>query len=247
MKKVGGAQPWESLYTVLADERKGSAEQEAGLGMADPAAAGFSPEGQQMLTLPGGEDDNEASQPVQLHGRYVLWPIKSGFLLLDQRAAHERILYEKYRGRLAAEAGMVQRQLFPQTLELSPADAVTLKELLPAVNALGFDLQAAENDTFVVHGTPADCAEMDDRLAVDELLAAFRRLGDIGELKPRERVARSLARSYAMPPGRTLDATAMRDLVDRLFACETPYAAPDGQATFLTFTLDELAARFRKR
>jgi DNA mismatch repair protein MutL len=237
---AGGRQPWEALFEVLDRERAGNAEGERG-----PSAEGPS---RRTLTLPGTEEgDAPSSAPVPLHGRYVFCPIKSGFLLVDQRIAHERILYEKYRRRLAAGAGASQRELFPATLELGPADAATLADLLPAIAALGFDVQRAGPTTFTVHGTPADCAEMDGRLAVDELLEAFRRLEEVPDLAPRDRAARSLARSYAMPYGRRLAPEAARELIDALFACEAPYAGPDGQPTFLTFTLDELAARFRRR
>jgi DNA mismatch repair protein MutL len=259
-KDAQGRQPWEALFEVLEEERKGDAENEQGPasgGSADPAP------GSSTGTAPGNSDAVEEPQAlwesaqhaapdaeiVQLHRRFLLCPVKSGFLLVDQRIAHERVLFEKYRRRLAEGAGASQRQLFPAQIDLGPADAATLKELLPAFQALGFDIAPADagEGQFLVHGTPADCAEMDGRLAVDELLAYFRRLGEVQELGPRDRVARSLARSYAIPHGKTLSLEARRELIDALFACEAPFAGPGGNPTFLTFNNTELAQRFHRR
>jgi len=254
---VGGAQPWEALFEVAARERAGDAESERVPG------GGREPEQQPpgwganerpspgMLTFVGetAEElgDPERAEPYALHGRFILCPIKSGLLILDQRAAHERILYEKYLQRLEAGAGSCQRQLFPQTIELSAGDAELLRSLLPAVNSLGFDLQPFGPQAFVMHGLPADCLEMDEKLAVDELLEAFRSLGEVPGLSPRDRVARSLAKTYAIPAGRRLGAAEMRELIDGLFACTVPYSAPDGNLTCITLGLSELATRFKKR
>ncbi len=254
MQRSGsGARPWEALFEIAARERAGNAESEriperfpvpADLpGGVDPSNITLTlvSEMEQSLTEQG------TVKPVQLHGRYILSPIKSGMLVLDQRAAHERILYEKYLNRLEAGAGSSQRQLFPVTVELSTSDAGLLREMLPAVNSLGFDIQPFGHQSFVVHGFPADCGEMDERLAVDELLEAFRSFGELPGLQPRHRVARSLARAYAIPAGRKLAAAEMRELIDGLFACQVPYAAPDGNHTFFTLGLSELASRFKKR
>ena len=260
-RNASGAQPWEALFEIAAKERAGDAESERfpdrDTATADPdgiaggPASPFDLNQSHTLTVASemeeGLLDPTLSEPTQWHGRYILCPIKSGMLVLDQRAAHERVLYEKYLQRLEQGAGSSQQQLFPVTVELSPSDAQMLRELLPAVNALGFDIQPFGPHAFVVHGFPADCREMDEQLAVDELLESFRSLGEVSGLKPRERVARSLARAYAIPAGRKLATDEMRGLIDELFACKVPYAAPDGNLTFFTLGLDEIAARFRKR
>lgn len=264
-KDAEGRQPWEALFDVLEAERKGDAELEQG-----PAGTASDQNSPDALgeSDPGMWSAEEAMAPdaeiVQLHRRFLLCPVKSGFLLVDQRIAHERVLFEKYRQRLADGAGASQRQLFPARLELGPADAATLRELLPAFQALGFDIvqegvsqpaQESSGETsasgedpnaFLVHGTPADCAEMDGRLAIDELLAHFRRLGEVQELGPRDRVARSLARSYAIPHGRVLSPEGRRALIDALFACDVPFVGPGGNPTFLTFDNADLAKRFHR-
>lgn len=245
-KDAQGRQPWEALFEVLEDERKGDAESEA---YAPQDGGGPSGVDEPQALWDAEDKVSTDAEIVQLHRRYLLCPVKSGFLLVDQRIAHERVLFEKYRHRLAEGAGASQRELFPARLELGPADAATLRELLPAFQALGFDIapETDGSDHFLVHGTPADCAEMDGRLAVDELLEHFRRLEEVKELGPRDRVARSLARSYAIPYGKALSPEACRALIDALFACQAPYAGPAGNPTFLTFNNTELAQRFYRK
>ncbi len=72
--------------------------------------------------------------PYQIHGQYIVSHIKSGFLLIDQQAASERILYERYLDALRQQPAAVQQLLFPKNIELSPADAALLRSILPEVN-----------------------------------------------------------------------------------------------------------------
>jgi DNA mismatch repair protein MutL len=260
----GGTPPWEELFQIAARERAGNAESER---VAEPGSVSLvrRPDYEQQDPLVGDLPPTDAalgllqasafpeeeglaeSSLVQLHRRYLLCQVPGGLLLVDQRAAHERILFEKYQARLAAGAGSSQRQLFPSTLELSEADASLLSELLPAINLLGFDIQPFGPRSFVVHGFPADCLEMDEKLAVDELLESFRSLGELGQLSPRDKVARSLARTYAIPHGRELSASAMRELLSQLGSCRTPYAAPDGSPLWWLLELDEIGRRMKRR
>ncbi len=272
-RSASGARPWEALFEIAARERAGNAESERVLrpqggfrqedALGTDGLSGSETEGgpefrdlsNPMLTLASAMEqagveqgwEGESPAPFQLHGRYVMSAIKNGLIVLDQRAAHERILFEKYLGLLKEGRGGTQRQLFPQTLELSAADAVLMRELLPEVRLLGFDLEPFGGEAFVVHGYPAECEEMYERPALDELMEAFRRFGELRELSARERVARGMARTYSIKSGRKLSTKEMRELIDSLFACELPQSTPDGHPTFYTLSLDEIASRFKKR
>ncbi|HRF40163.1 MAG TPA: DNA mismatch repair protein MutL, partial [Saprospiraceae bacterium] len=170
--------------------------------------------------------------------------IKSGFLLIDQQAAHERILYEQYLRVLGEQAASVQHQLFPRTVALPPADAVLLREIRPQVNLLGFDIQEFGQNTFVINGLPAEMAGKKDELAILEtLLEQFRQNNEL-QLDVRDNLARSMARSAAIRRGAPLTVPEMQSLIDRLFACEMPYKSPAGRQCFVTFELEDLARRF---
>src|SRR5690606_39905153 len=95
-------------------------------------------------------------QPFQLHNRYIVSQIHSGFILIDQQAAHERILFEQFSQQLENRQGASQQSLFPQTVSLNAADFALISDLLPDIQALGFQIREFGKQTFVVEGIHAD-------------------------------------------------------------------------------------------
>lgn len=183
-------------------------------------------------------------EPYQIHGQYIVSQIKSGFLLIDQQAASERILYERYLEALGNQPIATQQVLFPKTIELAPANAELLRDILPEVNRLGFDVAEFGPNTFVVHGTPADMAAgQDEQALLEKLLYQYKSDLEL-ELGTHENLARALARSAAIRRGQALAAPEMQDLIDQLFACATPFKSPGGRNCFITFELEELTKRF---
>jgi DNA mismatch repair protein MutL len=185
-----------------------------------------------------------AVDPCQVHASYIVSPIKSGFLLIDQQAAHERVLYEQYRRLLRQQTAATQRQLFSRTITLSPADAALMDELLDTINQMGFDVRRFGGETFVVNGAPADLAgKYDETALLEQLLEQYKKNVEL-ELEPRDNIARALAKSAAIKRGQPMSKEEMRALIDRLFACENPFKSPSGRNCFLTFELEELEKRF---
>ena len=183
-------------------------------------------------------------EPYQIHGQYIVSHIKSGFLLIDQQAASERILYERYAEALGNQPMATQNALFPKTIELPPADAMLLRSILPEVNRLGFDIAEFGGSAFVVHGTPAELSgNQSEELLVEKLLAQYKENLDL-ELGLNDSLARAMARSAALRRGQSLSIAEMQDLTDRLFACATPYASPSGKNCFLAFDLETLRKQF---
>jgi DNA mismatch repair protein MutL len=185
--------------------------------------------------------------PFQLHNRYIVTQIKSGFMLIDQQAAHERILFEKYMQTLANKTPGSQQQLFPKNITVSNADAELLKEILPDIQSLGFDVQEFGQNTFVLHGIPSDLTVFDENKILETLLEQYKNNITNVRFSKREGLARALARQAAIKSGQELSAKEMKMLIDRLFACEMPYTAPNGKMTFITFSLEELAKQFQKK
>ena len=186
----------------------------------------------------------ETKPLYQIHSTYVVSHIKSGYILLDQQAAHERILFEKYLAALNEKQNFTQKELFPKTINLTPADADLMKNLLPQINMLGFDIQDFGNNAFVIHGIPADLKTgKDEQKIIERLLEQFKSNQEL-DLNIQENIARSMARSAAIKKGQTLTQEEMRELVDKLFACEMPFTSPTGKKCFVTFELEELAKKF---
>jgi len=230
---------WEKMYEGLGNDPTAGSDQEEGKPLTlESSWSDESPTG----TSEAGIQEQKA--PVQIHRTYILNQIKSGFLLIDQQAAHERILYEQYLDILSAQSGVSQNQLFSKTIDLVPADADILRSILPEVNQLGFDIQDFGKNTFVVNGIPAELAGKKDELElIHHLMDQFKKGLEI-KLDIQDNIARSMAKSAAVKRGQVLDVSEMRMLIDKLFACAIPYKSPSGRNCLHTFELNELAKLF---
>ena len=185
-------------------------------------------------------------QFFQIHNRFIMSQIKSGFMLINQQAAHERILYERFLNQLQNQSGVSQQSLFPQSLTLNGADFELLRELMPDIRALGFDLREFGKNTVVVEGIPADLNNVGEHELLEHLLEGFKNNQSILKLDKRDNLARSLARNAAIKAGTKLSAEEMNQLTDQLFACQMPNVALNGKPVISTFTLNELLERFEK-
>jgi DNA mismatch repair protein MutL len=183
-------------------------------------------------------------RPVQLHQRYILSTIRSGIILIDQRRAHQRILYEKAIQGLAMRQPALQQQLFPITIELSPSDAATLTNLLDDLRIMGIEAEPFGGNAFVVQALAPFIAEDSVLDVIDGIISEFRESGAAGGNKKQERLAMSLARNAAIPHGRNLITEEMTSLIDELFGCDQPYAAPNGKPTMINLSLEEIGKRF---
>ena len=201
-------------------------------------ASGATPE------VDAGETDRPETLLWQLHQTYILTQIRSGLMVVDQNAAHERILYERALHSLEDGFDLSQQLLFPHTLDFSPADYEILKELMPDLRSLGFDIEFFGGRSVVVRGVPAEIRAGDERSMIEDILAQYKSYGDSPQVKKRERLARSLARRSAIKPGEKLTVKEMRGLIDQLFLCEMPYACPHGRPTMVKITIEELNKRF---
>jgi len=195
-------------------------------------------------------DDEEGSfsksmkEPYQIHGQYIVSHIRSGFLLIDQQAASERILYERYLAALGNQPIATQQALFPKNIELPPADAALLRDILPEVNCLGFDISEFGGNTFVIHGAPADAgAGLQEEALLEKVLNQYKDNLEL-QLGIQDNLARSMARNAALRRGRVLTVREMQDLIDELFACAIPFQSPSGRNCFISFDLEELQKRF---
>ena len=201
------------------------------------------------VTIPVQDQEVSKSserQLFQIHNRYILSQIKSGFMLINQQAAHERILYERFLQQLDNHSGTSQQSLFPQSVTLQGSDFELLKELMPDIRALGFDIREFGKNTVVVEGIPADLSNVAEHALLEHLLEGFKNNLAILKLDKRDNLARSLARNGAIKAGTKLSLEEMNLLIDQLFACQMPNIALNGKPVISTFTMNELAERFDK-
>ncbi|MCU0319626.1 MAG: DNA mismatch repair endonuclease MutL [Flavobacteriales bacterium] len=189
----------------------------------------------------------DGERPVfQLHARYIMAQLRSGLLVVDQQRAHERILYERNLKLLEQGAGLSQTELFPRHVELSATDLALVEEVLPELRSMGFDLALFGGRTLQVNGMPAEASDEDPGHLLETLLEQLKRERSSLRNERHTVLARSMARSMAIRPGRVLSVTEMHDLIDRLFACEHPHHTPLGKPTLLTIGSEELSERFER-
>ncbi|MFN0175065.1 MAG: DNA mismatch repair endonuclease MutL [Saprospiraceae bacterium] len=195
------------------------------------------------------DDDSESfskgqREPYQIHDQYIVSHLKSGFLLIDQQAASERVLYERYLAALENQPIATQKALFPKTIELSAADAALLRDILEEVNCLGFEIAEFGGNTFAIHGSPAELrGGHAEEMLLEKVLTQYKGNLEL-QLGTWDNLARSMARNAALRRGQSLTPQEMQDLVDRLFACSVPYNSPSGRKCFIQFDLEDLQKQF---
>jgi len=177
---------------------------------------------------------------LQLHGTYIVVTTGTGFLIVHQQNAHERILYERFAAAFAGKPIATQQSLFPATLNLPPADAVVLNELLPDLNELGYHIEPFGNNAFVVQGTPADIEQGSETVAIEKMLEQYKHFSNDLKFSKREKLFRSLAWQQSVKAGTALSPKEMQSLIEELFACATPNTTPNGKPTYTEFNKNEL-------
>jgi DNA mismatch repair protein MutL len=197
---------------------------------------------QQALPL---ENYNHSNSLIQLKNRYILTPVKSGLMLIDQCRAHERILYEQYIRSFAMNYPVAQRTLFPETIELDPADYLMIREIIDDLHTIGMGVRDFGPNTVVIDGYPADSHNESPKELLEIFLEIYKSTeGDI-KTNVRGKIARSLAVAGSVKYGEALSQKLMQELVDGLFACESPGYSPSGKPVVVIMGIEEVEKRFK--
>jgi len=221
------AKNWGSLYEIV----KENVAEQSSLYAPDTREEEFAPLRKQLL---------------QLQNRYIISPIKSGLMLIDQQAAHERILYERFLLHLDDRKGASQQSLFPQTVTLSPGDYELARSLLDDIKSLGFEVREFGRNTLVIEGIPVDLGSnnLNETALFEHLIEGYKNSRQELKLDKRDALARSMARNSAVRSGTVLDQVEMNTLIEQLFACKTPNFSISGRPVIQTITLAELDKKF---
>jgi DNA mismatch repair protein MutL len=196
--------------------------------------------------LTGKEEKPQESQRklFQIKNKYILCPVKSGIMLIDQKRAHERVLYERFIDCLSNNNAFAQTTMFPETIELNPADYFVLKEIEEELNILGFDIQHLGNNVISLSSQPAGSSSNPVKI-LETLLEEYKNKQTDPSIGVKEKVASAMARASAIPYGKVLAQSEMEDLFDALFACNAPNYSPTGKPVINIITLEELDKRFK--
>ena len=183
----------------------------------------------------------------QLHDRFILTQLRGGLMIVDQCAAHERILYEVALRNLNSGVGLSQQLLFPVLLNLDPADCALVRQLERELAALGFGLKVEGSRHVHVSGVPSDVRVGAEKDILTNVLEQYKANERDLKLEARDNLARSVAARGAIRPGVSLGEDEMRTLIDQLFQCKYPQVSPRGSPTVIRVTLEELQSRFSGR
>ncbi len=185
----------------------------------------------------------------QVGNTYVIAEGPEGLYLIDQHAAHERVLYERCLS--AARAGRPETQglLEPLTVELSAAHRALVEEQRGELERLGFDIEHFGDDAYVVRSVPPAIAAGDvvSRRIVEVLDRALRDAEADTQRDPTHRLAASVACHGAVRAGMPMSDVEQRELLRQLEECESPRTCPHGRPTMLHLTADALAREFRRK
>jgi DNA mismatch repair protein MutL len=181
---------------------------------------------------------------IQVKGRFILTPVMSGIMLIDQKRAHERVLFESFIQSMAFNKGLSQKSLFPKTIELSADDFSLVMELKDTLAHIGFGIEAFGKNTIVVNSYPADASDIDPQELLDEMLNEYKISEDSKKVNIKEKIAIALAKASAVRYGHKMSTNEMRELFDKLFASEMPNYSPAGKPIIQIINMKELESRF---
>ncbi len=200
-----------------------------------------------QLSIPsvGSIDGTTSVDYFQLKGRYVLTSVKSGLMMVDQHRAHVRILFDRYLAHIKEKKGVSQRLIFPEMIQLSPAQGVQLMAVMTDFEALGFDITDMGGGAYAVNAIPAGIEGVDIATLVDRMLDTATHTGGDVSNDIHEAISLALAESAAIPYGQFLSVMEMERLLSDLFMLTMPNYTPDGKTIVSIFTEDELLKRFR--
>jgi DNA mismatch repair protein MutL len=186
----------------------------------------------------------EQNHFFQIKKRYIATMVKSGLMLIDQKKAHERILFEEFSHSLKSNSKASQLNLFPISFEAHAYESDLLKEMLPDFRLLGFDIEEFGKNTYVINGVPSDLKTENIESTLHELLHSYEDNKNNIQLDAKDNLALSLAKSTSVKYGQSLSQEEMRNLTDRLFACKTPNITFDGKKTIIIIDYEDINKRF---
>jgi DNA mismatch repair protein MutL len=221
------------------------------VGLQQESQAGFAATGHHFeneeITARLFEEPNQetpASKPYQLQRKYIVSPIKSGIVIVDQQRAHQRILYEQLLVSITVQQAQSQQLLFPLTLSFSVQEMQLLAELQAALQAIGFVFEELQQDQLVLSGLPPQLSQSEVAGVLEALLHDLAEGIPGTSFSTNDTIAKSMARSLAVKSGAYLSEKEQDHLVNSLFACKDAAVSPFQKPTFITISITDIDKKF---
>jgi DNA mismatch repair protein MutL len=245
-RDVSNLKNWEQLYATALDNETIEAEtkrEEAAKGTPLSLTFGSAINNRDESTQ--HEAASDYNNLFQFHLSYVVTPVKSGLMLIDQQSAHERIYFEKYQQILEHNSGSSQQLLFPETLNLNPSDFSLVKELEKEIRGVGFAFEYFGGNAIVINGIPSLIKADSGKSIFNGVLEDYKK--NFLEYKDSsiENIARSMAMNSGIKRGKKLTIDEMRSVIDQLFACKNPNYSPNGQLIYYILGIEKIIDLFK--
>ncbi len=196
--------------------------------------------------LPTTESAPAIEEVFRLNGGFLAARIMGELYIVDQRAAHVKLLYHDFLNALEKNAGHSQQLLFPCTLELNPAKLATALDMMDDLKSLGFDVSHFGGNTLIINGVPAELGKGNEAKAIETLIEDFTQTQGDMRMKRHESLALSMARQAAVNTMELMPQEAMKQLIARLFVLAEKQYGPDKRPVFMKFAAESLFELFRK-
>lgn len=219
---------WKQLYEIAQKQTEETTP-------AQPSSASLYQQNEQQPT---------GNKLMLLHENYLASTIKSGFLFVHIRRAQERIWYERLQNEWNDGVVSSQRLLFPVNIEMAAQDAVLLKELLPDLQRIGFDVEPFGNNSFVIHAAPAALRQGEEKIVLEEMLEHLKHESSQAKGSYSDNMILQLAKKLSYYTQTLHQPEAQQTLIDELFACTQPEYTPGGKKVFYIMRKDALEDLF---
>ena len=223
---------WESLYVGL--DTKGI----------DIGDMHFESETVTSSLFTDAEIEKKPTATYQIHKKYIVNPIKSGMLIIDQQSAHQRVLYEQFLTNITIHQANSQQLLFPVTLYFSSTEIALLEVIQQSLESTGFVFEAIQKDTVVISGLPVTVSESEVAAVLGQLVNDLQAEVPDSSFSQMDSMAKSMARSLAVKSGTYIPEEAQVNLVNNLFACKDATVSPFNKKTYITLSVDDLDKKF---
>ena len=237
-KKPEATASWESLYVGLEPEIERDPEPEQFSSMA------FETDAISSSLFSDNEVEQAIQKTYQIHKKYIVSPIKSGMVLVDQQRAHQRVLYEQFLANMTMHQAASQQLLFPLNLFFSTDEMALITELQSTLTATGFVFDTSATDHVVISGIPVTISESEVALVIEQLLADLHDGIPENSFSQSDTIAKSMAKSLAVKTGTYLTEKEQENVVNGLFACKEPNISPFNKPTFITMRVEDLDKKF---
>ena len=191
------------------------------------------------------EFSEQSSSFFQFRERYIVASLSSGLVLIDQNRAHLRILYDEYLKNIQNKRRVSERLLFPETVEVTPEEALVISSIKEEIESAGFDLSFLGSNTYSISGLPSGIEPSQAAPLLRSMLHNAVEVGCEVQDEIIDSIALSLAKAAAIPYNKTLSQEEMNYMVASLFASSSPNYAPDGKTILVVFSDQELKNRFK--